>query len=438
MSVARCFVVLVLAINLAAQAQGPLAPSGAPAPTMKTLAQVEPRTPISAAATIISDSGSYYLTTNIYGTGTQRGITISANDVTLDLGGFAIAGLTNSTMNGIYIAGNFTNIVIRNGIVRGWGGSGIDGYSGGYPRNVVYENLVVANNGNSGIYSEAGSVVRNCEAFANGGSGIYSYGGRIVGCQARTNRLIGIYAGVGSTVEDSVSEYNGTNGIELARNGTVRNCSANANGGVGILGGDAAAIIESAARANLGNGIQVGNHSTVRDCLSNANQDGITAGHGSVVESCTVSASRSGGIEGGESCQILHCTSTSNTYQGIITADGSLIEGNVTSHNRYSGIIVVSKGNRIVGNTCSYDNSISFSLDGGITAEDHSNVIDGNTVMYCGRANIHINGGYSNNLIIRNMAIGDGTSNYIYNVADHMAPIAANAATTYPFANFSN
>ncbi len=44
-------------------AQGPLAPPGAPAPTFKTLQQVEPRTPISALPFTISQPGSYYLTT---------------------------------------------------------------------------------------------------------------------------------------------------------------------------------------------------------------------------------------------------------------------------------------------------------------------------------------------------------------------------------------
>lgn len=42
--------------------QGSLTPPGAPAPTMRTLDQVEPRTPISALPYVISKSGSYYVT----------------------------------------------------------------------------------------------------------------------------------------------------------------------------------------------------------------------------------------------------------------------------------------------------------------------------------------------------------------------------------------
>ena len=54
--------------------QGSLTPPGAPAPTMKTLSQIEPRIIINAAGTPgdssnlfnITQPGSYYLTTNIY------------------------------------------------------------------------------------------------------------------------------------------------------------------------------------------------------------------------------------------------------------------------------------------------------------------------------------------------------------------------------------
>src|SRR6266853_1113243 len=70
-------------------AQGSLTPPGAPAPTMKTLQQIQPRTPISSVPVIILNSGSYYLTDNlevIYG----DAIFISANNVTVDLNGFNI------------------------------------------------------------------------------------------------------------------------------------------------------------------------------------------------------------------------------------------------------------------------------------------------------------------------------------------------------------
>src|ERR1022692_4447454 len=75
--------------------QGALTPPGAPAPDMKTLAQIEPRTPISYAPFTITNSGSYYLTTNLT-VSSGNAITIATNGVTLDLGGFTIASTTPS------------------------------------------------------------------------------------------------------------------------------------------------------------------------------------------------------------------------------------------------------------------------------------------------------------------------------------------------------
>jgi hypothetical protein len=80
-------------------AQGSLTPPGVPAPTMKSLSQIEPRTAITSAPYTISSAGSYYLTTNIT-VSTGDAITISASEVTLDLNGFAITG-TGTAHTGI-------------------------------------------------------------------------------------------------------------------------------------------------------------------------------------------------------------------------------------------------------------------------------------------------------------------------------------------------
>jgi hypothetical protein len=124
--------------SLTVRGQGSLTPPGGPSPTMKTLAQVEPRTPISTLPFTISAPGSYYVTTNLTAASAGIGVTISSGNVVLDLSGFTLNGAKVGT-SGIYVIGNFTNIVIRNGIVTSWTYSGVDAYASGYSRQVRME-----------------------------------------------------------------------------------------------------------------------------------------------------------------------------------------------------------------------------------------------------------------------------------------------------------
>ena len=71
--------------------QGSLTPPGAPGETMKSLEQVEPRTPISSLPYTISSAGSYYVTGNL--SSTTNGIVIKSSDVTVDLMGFTLTGM---------------------------------------------------------------------------------------------------------------------------------------------------------------------------------------------------------------------------------------------------------------------------------------------------------------------------------------------------------
>jgi hypothetical protein len=158
-----------------ARAQGTLTPPGAPGPTMLTLSQVEPRIPITSVPFVITNSGSYYLTASMSNNtylvkvgsffiyentlANTNAITILANNVTVDLHGYSLTGISSST-NGILI-GSVTNITICNGAISGFV-NGVNSPSGGINEHVT--GLTVSSCLDSGIILDGGtgSLVESC------------------------------------------------------------------------------------------------------------------------------------------------------------------------------------------------------------------------------------------------------------------------------------
>lgn len=218
-------------------AQGSLTPPGPPAPTMKTLQQVEPRTPISSAPYTIVQSGSYYFTTNLTGVAGLNGIIVQASGVTIDLNGFQLAGVTNS-LSGILISGQ-TNIVIRNGVVCNWGGDGVGSGAenedtGAQSMQVL--DLLVSNNASNGIRAGTCALVRNCTAQRNAKSGIEVYlNGTVTDCNTYRNGLHGINTGLGSVVKRCSARQNNVCGIQASPCTLVTDCAPHYNGtGIGV------------------------------------------------------------------------------------------------------------------------------------------------------------------------------------------------------------
>ena len=230
-NITRGLGLLALTLSLPTLAQGPLTPPGAPAPTMKTLDQIEPRMPISSLPYTISNSGSYYLTGILTGQAATNGITIVANDVTLDLHGFALVGVTGS-LSGIVVSGSRTNVAVRNGSIRSWGSQGVDG---GSIRAGRFDHLLVSTNGSTGLEAGTACVINECVAYANGGYGIsVADGCVVVHCTASGNRLSGFY-GSWSRFEGCTANFNQASGFYVFQYSQIRDCLAIQNEDDGIV-----------------------------------------------------------------------------------------------------------------------------------------------------------------------------------------------------------
>lgn len=261
-------IALLSALTSGAFAQGSLTPpAGPPAPVFKTLDQVEARIPLVAGQpgvavdangqVTISQPGSYYLTKNlVITTQTHVGITVSSDNVTLDLNGYSVSTAAAPAGHAITL-GSSSNVVVRNGHIRstsffGAGGlfSGLGWRSGviGTGTGVRVSDLNIRGVANHGI-EVPGSTVERCTVEICGNSGITA--AQVFDSTARECRLSAIIAT--DLVNNCTGQCreNGQHGID-ATNGTVQNSRGIAVNGDGI---HAQTVLNSKGEAAVGQGV---------------------------------------------------------------------------------------------------------------------------------------------------------------------------------------
>ena len=259
---------------------GSLDPPRPPAPTMKTLLEVEPRIPVewlpgsATAMHVITAPGSYVLTSNLVGTGDVAAIEVASDNVTIDLNGFSLIAESAGSASAIDFPAEQHSIAIRNGTIRGWGAHAIRGWN---CKDCQVSHILATDTGATTIQLGESATVSECTVGNGAFTGIQvSAGSLIEDCVSEGNQ-IGIYTGNAVRVVRNTVSNNTVFGIlvggfhNLVADNLVNGHSA---AGVKILPGLAGVVLTR--NQFVGNGIGV----EVQDVAGNLIVGNTASGNG--------------------------------------------------------------------------------------------------------------------------------------------------------------
>ncbi|MFG0275819.1 MAG: right-handed parallel beta-helix repeat-containing protein [Phycisphaerales bacterium] len=350
MTIARTVAFVLAAACSSAALAGDLTPPGAPTSTMKTLDQVEPRTPIGQADVpfTITRAGSYYLTENLFPANLNDPfvIEVAADDVTLDLMGFRIEGATEVTTANYGVAVNtqVQNVVVRDGTITKCRFSGVEAL---LADGVNLESLRLTFNGTDGARVGDRSRVENCTAFGNENTGVTVVGGGVVirNTIAEGNAIDGIDAGASTSIENCTADSNGRYGILVAAGSTAVNCTALNNGQDGFFTVGGSVLTGCAAYANGLSGFRSNARATFIECSAISNDEhGFELSSSAVVRDCSSNQNAMSGFhlaDGVDNCRIEGNSATGNNIGFAVVGAANVVVGNNAATNGFSDYVIV-------------------------------------------------------------------------------------------------
>ncbi len=306
--------------------------------------------------------GSYVLTSDlIVPSASDTAIWVTAEDVSLDLAGFAIRGPVSCTPSaggtaclpaggGQGIVGDEAFTSLRNGTIVGFGGAGVE-----LGDSARIESVTARDNGGNGIETGLFASLRDVRAIENGGAGVK--------------------LGSSGRIEWSQAFSNGARGFDVGTNVLLLRCQAAANRLAGIFGTDLI-VSDSTASGNQDQGLYFRANAVIKDSLFVGNQndgvDGLSSLSGappSAVVRGNVFRDNTGfGLSGVESGVVGANVASDNGHAGLACVDyvsssgGCLFEHNVATRNGSSGIAAGREGG-YVGNVTNGNSLAPATID---------------------------------------------------------------------------
>jgi len=387
---------------------GPLSPpAGPPAPTHKTLADIEPRTPIGSLPFIITQPGPYYPPGNL-SVAAGTAILGQADHVSIDLNGFTLSNAA-AAIEGVRVDVSADGFRLSNGSVLAFIERGI--LCQGRDADIRDVRVAVPANAVTGISVGKGGRIRGCTASTPGPP------------PATVTMGLGTFE-THVLVESSVAT-GFTYGIRGGEYGTV--VASRASGctyGITTFYGR---ITDSVANDNEAIGIWLFGNGVADRCAARGNGRGFETGNGGVFTACDASDNGLGFFV--LSGVVESCTSSGGEFGGFVVRAGGSIRGCTSSGDLYG--IDLDNAAVAIGNTC------HASLNTGIDASGPDNRIERNTIT---DAPTGIRVLVAGNLIVRNTVSGNGVvTPYATAGAQTIGPIVTtpgSLSTTNTWANF--